>query len=87
MSENLVDKLNAIFEMACGEMKKKLESGDVSSADLNVIRQFLKDNGINAVPAAGSPLGELKDTVETLDFPFGRLLPVDDPAVKAGAGS
>lgn len=30
------------------QMKQKLESGDLTAADLNVIRQFLKDNGINS---------------------------------------
>ena len=31
--------------------------------DLNVARQFLKDNGIDALPAEGSPLSELVGTL------------------------
>lgn len=32
-----------------------------NAAILNVARQFLKDNKIEAVPAKGSPIGELSD--------------------------
>ena len=33
------------------------------AAILNVARQFLKDNNIDAIPAEGSPLGELKQAL------------------------
>lgn len=38
------------------------------AAMLNVMRQFLKDNGIDAVPADGSPMGTLAGKVA--EFPF-----------------
>lgn len=38
------------------------------AAVLNVARQFLKDNNIEAVPAPGTPLGKLADKVT--EFPF-----------------
>jgi len=39
-----------------------------AAAVLNVIRQFVKDNGVDALPAPGSPLGNLADKVA--EFPF-----------------
>jgi len=57
----IADKLSeSIKEMPVGE--KGL------AALLNVARQFCKDNGIEAVSAAGSPLGNLADRLK--DFPF-----------------
>lgn len=60
-------------EEALGELHGKLASeftklltGGATAAELNVIRQFLKDNGINATPVAGSPLDKLKNS---LPFP------------------
>jgi hypothetical protein len=40
--------------------------GEPTAAELNVIRQFLKDNNIDAIPTKGSPLGSLRDK---LPFP------------------
>lgn len=42
-------------------MKRKLEAGEVTASDLNVIRQFLKDNGINADPSEDPNLKGLAD--------------------------
>jgi len=39
-----------------------------AAAVLNVIRQFVKDNGVDAIPVPGSPLGNLADKVA--EFPF-----------------
>ena len=40
-------------------LAKKIASGDATAADLAVARQFLKDNGIDAIPQHGTPLGNL----------------------------
>ena len=90
MSQDLREALSDIFAKCCDVMKDKLDSNpeDITAADLNAIRGFLKDNGITAVPAEGSPLGKLADKVRELDsrdFPFAvpasSLLEADDPAV------
>jgi hypothetical protein len=44
-TEALLSELHG--EMAKA-MQKKLASGDATASDLNVIRQFLKDNGVNS---------------------------------------
>jgi hypothetical protein len=36
---------------------------DAKAGDLNVARQFLKNNGIEAIPVHGSPLGDLVRTL------------------------
>ena len=41
----------------------RIQDPEAKSADLNVARQFLKDNGIDALPVEGSPLSELVATL------------------------
>jgi len=55
MKKTLID----LHELLAEELTNRLKSGECSSAELNVIRQFLKDNGIDAHPAEGSPIAEL----------------------------
>ena len=44
-----------------------VKSGDAKASELNVARQFLKDNGIEGLPIDNSPLKELVD-----ELPFER---------------
>jgi len=44
---------------------EKVRSGTAKASDLNVARQFLRDNGIAGVPVENSPLKNLMD-----DLPF-----------------
>jgi hypothetical protein len=59
------NKTDELLSLLHGEMAKvlleKVRSGEVTAAELNVARQFLKDNGIDAIPKEGSPLGNLAD--------------------------
>ena len=41
----------------------RIQNPEAKSSDLNVARQFLKDNGIDAVPVEGSPLSDLVATL------------------------
>ena len=41
----------------------RIEDPEAKSADLNVARQFLKDNGIEALAVDGSPLNSLVATL------------------------
>ncbi|MDA9998105.1 hypothetical protein N9E15_00235 [Planktomarina temperata] len=50
----------------------RIQDPEAKSSDLNVARQFLKDNGIDAVPVEGAPLSDLVTTLpdfsdDTLD--------------------
>ena len=68
MSEKATEKeLSELHGQLARVMKKMLDSGNYKSSDLNVIRQFLKDNGIEAVAAEGSPLFELSKSMPVFD--------------------
>lgn len=80
--------LSEIFALACEAMAAKLREGEITAADLNAIRGFLKDNNVTALPAEGSPLGAMKEALEQspYSFPFaprpqGTILDPDDPVV------
>ena len=62
-------KLNKTLELLHNELAEellnKVRSGEASASELNVCRQFLKDNGIEGLPVDNSPL---KSLVEELPF-------------------
>lgn len=64
MSSN-EEVLSALHSLLADELKAKLESGDYCPADLNVVRQFLKDNSITSADLSnkGSNLQKLADLV------------------------
>lgn len=80
MSRN--KNLDAIFDLLADEMKKMLVDGKVAidkesgealhvspdAATLNVIRQFLKDNGITAA-SEGQGHDKLQSIGQSLPFP------------------
>ena len=45
----------------------KIKSGDAKAGDLNVARQFLKDNGVECIPVEDNPMGELMKGLPDLD--------------------
>ena len=56
--QKLLDELHT--ELA-QELLDKVRSGEAKASELNVARQFLKDNGIEAIPTDNSPLKSLVD--------------------------
>lgn len=40
-------------------LKNKLDDGTITTGELNILRQFLKDNQISAQPVEGTPFGDL----------------------------
>ena len=55
------DKLKQLHEVLTQQMLDRVKSEDAKASDLNVARQFLKDNGIEALPVDNSPLKSLVD--------------------------
>lgn len=53
--------LKELHETLAIELLKRVKSEDVKASDLNVARQFLKDNNIEALPVENSPLKSLVD--------------------------
>jgi hypothetical protein len=66
MAENKEQKLSNLFDLVCDDLTGRVASGEATSADLNIARQMLKDNGITAAPAEASPLEGLANA---LPFP------------------
>ena len=56
--QKILDQLHT--ELA-QELLDKIRSGEAKASELNVARQFLKDNGIEGLPMDNSPLKELVD--------------------------
>ena len=44
-----------------------IKSGEAKASDLNVARQFLKDNGIECIPLENNPMEELMNNLPDLD--------------------
>ena len=60
------DELSHLHGALAKMMRGKLEDGTASAADMGIIRQFLKDNGIESMPGTGGVLDSLAKTLETL---------------------
>ena len=56
---DLEDLLKQLHSGLAEQLLAKVASGEATASDLNVARQFLKDNGIDNVPKKGSPLDNL----------------------------
>lgn len=59
------EALEMLHAALATSLAEKIRKGEVTAADLNVARQFLKDNHIEASPEPGSPLDDLRK-----DLPF-----------------
>ena len=57
-TDKILDDLHS--ELAA-TLLDKVRSGTAKASDLNVARQFLRDNGIAGVPVENSPLKNLMD--------------------------
>ena len=44
-----------------------IKSGEAKAGDLNVARQFLKDNGVECIPVENNPMEELMNNLPDLD--------------------
>ena len=47
-----IEKLNNLHSALTETLLDKVTSGDAKAGDLNVARQFLKDNGIECIPVS-----------------------------------
>jgi len=57
------DMLDSLHRAVCEDLMAKIKSGEAKAADLAAAIKFLKDNGIEAIPVEGSPLGNLVDNL------------------------
>lgn len=59
--------LEELHEQVAKDLLAKIKSGEATSAELNAAINFLKNNGIEALPTVDNPLGNLAS--ELPDFP------------------
>ena len=52
----ILEKLHLLLAK---ELTDKITSGEAKAGDLNVARQFLKDNGVECIPIESNPMQEL----------------------------
>ena len=59
------DKLSELHEILATVLLEKIRDPECKSAELNVARQFLKDNDVTAIPTDDNALAQLLE-----DLPF-----------------
>ena len=68
-SKESLETLHSVIALKLADAIEKMDADTKGlAAVLNVARQFCKDNGIEAIPAPGSPTGKLADKLK--QFPF-----------------
>ena len=63
---NLDKTLGSLHEALASDLLRRIQDGSATAADLSVARQFLKDNGIDALAQHSEPLANLAKSL-----PFG----------------
>tara|TARA_B100000131_G_scaffold153692_1_gene149097 strand:+ start:380 stop:607 length:228 start_codon:yes stop_codon:yes gene_type:complete len=61
------DVLADVHELLAQWCLERLREGDATAADLNIIRQFLKDNQISAQPVEETSFGELAKALPEIE--------------------
>ena len=57
------DVFSKLHEALASDLLRRIEDGSATAADLSVARQFLKDNGIDAMAKQSEPLANLAKTL------------------------
>ena len=61
------DVLADVHELLAQWCLERLREGDATASDLNIIRQFLKDNQISAQPVEETSFGELAKALPDIE--------------------
>jgi hypothetical protein len=59
MNRDLEKTLASLHTALAGDLLRRIQEGSATAADLSVARQFLKDNGIDALASQSEPLANL----------------------------
>ena len=59
--------LESLHTALVQELLDRIRTGNAKPSDLNVARQFLKDNGIECIPVPESPFGDLMASLPDLE--------------------
>jgi hypothetical protein len=61
MSDNLKKTLSDLHLKLAQDLLNRVESGEATTADLSVARQFLKDNGVDSTVKVNKPMLNLAE--------------------------
>jgi len=64
------EKLSQLHQELAEKLLERVRDPKAKSSDLNVARQFLKDNGIDAIPVYNSPLKKLMEELPFNEKPI-----------------
>jgi|TARA_R100001530_G_scaffold80165_1_gene55910 hypothetical protein len=64
------EKLSQLHQELAEKLLERVRDPKAKSSDLNVARQFLKDNGIDAIPVDNSPLKKLMEELPFNEKPI-----------------
>ena len=62
-----LEVLNTMHYELAKLLVDKIKTGEAKAGDLNVARQFLKDNGIECIPVENNPMTELMNNLPDLE--------------------
>ena len=65
--KDTTEVLSSLHGRVASVLTDLLDSGEASTADLNVIRQFLKDNQITSQPVEDTPFGDLAKSLPDIE--------------------
>lgn len=62
-TDNSKETLSSMHKLLAETLLAKIKDGTATAAELNIARQFLRDNGIDGVAAEGTPLALVRETL------------------------
>lgn len=63
-----IEVLNTLFDLTVDDLLKRVRSGQASHQELSLAIKLLSDNGIEVLPEASNPLGDLVDELSKVKF-------------------
>ena len=67
MTNKDLEKLENLHNTLTDVLIDRVKSGDAKAGDLNVARQFLKDNGIECIPTEKNGLEDIMNNLPDLE--------------------
>ena len=67
MTNKNLEKLEDLHSTLTDVLIDRVKSGDAKAGDLNVARQFLKDNGIECIPTEKNGLEDIMNNLPDLE--------------------
>ena len=67
MTNKDLEKLEDLHSTLTDVLIDRVKSGDAKAGDLNVARQFLKDNGIQCIPTEKNGLEDIMNNLPDLE--------------------